>query len=75
MNYYRLIFKKENGKVLFSDIISQEMDVDEFQKIKWDKPILRQEIGDHIHFMALDVTYLDCMMLGIATYQELGSDE
>jgi hypothetical protein len=71
MNYYRLIFKKEDGKVMFSDILSQEMDIEEFQKIKWDKPILRQEVADHVHFIALDVAYLDSMMLGIATYQEM----
>ena len=71
MNYYRLIFKKEDGKVMFSDILSQEMDIEEFQKIKWDKPILRQVVADHVDFIALDVAYLDSMMLGIATYQEM----
>jgi hypothetical protein len=75
MNYYRLIFKKEDDKVMFSDIVPQQMDIDEFQKIKWDKPILRQEIADHVHFIALDVAYLDAMMLGIAVHQEMSGNE
>jgi hypothetical protein len=71
MNYYRLIFKKEDGKVFFSDIIRQEMSSEEFQKMKWDQPILRHEIGDHVHFISLDSTYLDCILLGVSTYQSM----
>jgi len=69
MKYYRLIFKVENNKVLFSEIIEQEMPLDEFQNMNWDAPIIRHEMAGHVHFISLSREYLDAMMLGIGTYQ------
>lgn len=71
MKYYRLIFKQEDGKVMFSQIIEQEMKKDELESLSWDSPIIRHEIAGHIHFLALDRDYLDAMLLGIGTYQIL----
>lgn len=71
MKYYRLIFKIEDGKVLFSEIIEQEIAKEEFQQMNWDAPIIRHEIAGHVHFLSLDPQYLDAMLLGIGTYQML----
>jgi hypothetical protein len=69
MKYYRLIFKREDEKVLFSEIIEQEVTVSEFESMNWDSPIIRHEMAGHVHFIALDRDYLDAMLLGIGTYQ------
>ena len=74
MKYYRLIFRKTPENVLFSDIQEHEVDQQEFEKIKWDRPIIRQVMGGDQHFLALDPTYLDAMVLGIGTYLEMDSD-
>jgi hypothetical protein len=71
MKYYRLIFKKENEKVLFSEIIEQEVTISEFESMNWDAPIIRHEMAGHVHFIALDRDYLDSMLLGIGTYQAM----
>ena len=71
MKYYRLIFKREDDKVLFSEIIEQEIATEDLESMNWDSPIVRHEIAGHIHFLALDRDYLDAMMLGIGTYQAL----
>jgi hypothetical protein len=71
MKYYRLIFKREDDKVLFSEIIEQEIATEDLESMNWDAPIVRHEIAGHIHFLALDRDYLDAMMLGIGTYQAL----
>jgi hypothetical protein len=71
MKYYRLIFKREDNKVLFSEIIEQEVAIEDLESMNWDSPIVRHEIAGHIHFLALDRDYLDAMMLGIGTYQAL----
>ena len=69
MKYYRLIFKREDEKVLFSEIIEQEVTISEFESMNWDSPIIRHEMAGHVHFIALDRDYLDAMLLGIGTYQ------
>lgn len=71
MKYYRLIFKTEEGKVLFTEIIEQQVTPEEFNSMNWDKPIIRHEIANHIHFLAIDRDYLDAMLLGIGTFQSL----
>jgi hypothetical protein len=71
MKVYRLIFKSEGGKVLFTEILEQEFSNEELQAIKWDRPILRHEIAGHIHFLALDRDYLDAMLLGVGVLQSL----
>ena len=76
MRYYRLIFKKENDKVMFSENIEQEMPRHELESMNWDAPIIRHEMAGHIHFLSLDRDYLDAMLLGIGTYQIMsGSTE
>jgi len=74
MKYYRLIFRKRDDTVLFSDIQEHSISHEEFEQMKWDRPIIRQEMGGDQHFLALDVTYLDAMLLGIGTYMEMDSD-
>jgi hypothetical protein len=71
MKCYRLIFKRENNKVMFSEIIEQVLSNEELQQLSWDKPILRHEMAGHIHFLALDRDYLDAMLLGVGVYQTL----
>ena len=45
MKYYRLIFRKQDGTVFFSEIQEHEIDKEEFQQMKWDRPIVRQVMG------------------------------
>jgi len=71
MKYFRLIFKLEDDQVMFSDIIEQEVDQEQFETMVWDKPIIRHEIGEHVHYIALDRDYLEAMLLGVGTYQQL----
>ena len=75
MKYYRLIFKQEDGKVMFSQIIEQEMSKPDFESMNWTSPIVRHEMAGHIHFLALDREYLDAMLLGVGTYQALSGVE
>jgi hypothetical protein len=69
MRYYRLIFKKENDKVMFSEIVQQQVSKEDFESMNWDAPIIRHDVAGHIHFLSLDRDYLDAMMLGIGIYQ------
>lgn len=72
MTYYRLIFKKdESGQCVFTDVIEQTVDDEAFQKMNWEKPIIRHEVADHVHFLALEKGYLEAMMLGVSTYQQI----
>jgi hypothetical protein len=74
MKYYRLIFKVENEKVMFSEIIEQTVTKSDIESMNWDTPIIRHEIAGHIHFLSLERDYLDAMMLGIGTYQALSGE-
>jgi hypothetical protein len=74
MKYYRLIFKRENGKVLISEVIEQGIDTATFNGMDWEKPIIRHFDGRHLHFMSLSKEYLECMMAGISAYQEMSND-
>lgn len=71
MKYFRLIFKLEDDRVMFSDIIEQEVEQQQFENMVWDKPIIRHEVGGHVHYIALDRDYLEAMLLGVGTYQQL----
>lgn len=71
MKYYRLIFRKDKDTVMFSEIQEHTVDQEEFEQIKWDRPIIRQIMGGDFHFLSLDATYLDAMVLGIGTYLEM----
>lgn len=71
MKYYRLILKQENERVMFSDIIEQDISQSDLESMNWEAPIIRHEMAGHIHFLALDRDYLDAMLLGIGTYQIL----
>jgi len=69
MTYYRIIFRtNDNGETEWTEIITQEMDESDFEKMNWEKPIIRHQVGDQTHFIALDNKYLDAMILGIRTY-------
>jgi len=70
MKYYRLIFKKDEGGVAFSEITEQYIDGDTFNSMDWAKPIIRHFDGKYLHFVALDREYLECMLVGISAYQE-----
>tara|TARA_R100000008_G_C3460951_1_gene104133 strand:- start:13 stop:243 length:231 start_codon:yes stop_codon:yes gene_type:complete len=71
MKYYRLIFRKQEDTVFFSEIQEHEIGREEFESMKWDRPIIRQVMGADQHFISLDPTYLDAMVLGIGTYLEM----
>jgi hypothetical protein len=59
MTYYRLIIKKdESGQLLVSDISEQTIGMNEFEKIKWDKPIIYHFANNHHHFCSLEKEYL-----------------
>ena len=69
MTYYRIIFRtNHNGETEWTEIITQDMDDSDFEKMNWEKPIIRHQVGDQTHFIALDNKYLDAMILGIRTY-------
>ena len=71
MKYYRIIFRTgDDGVPEWTDIIEQEMDDESFQSINWEKPIIRQVIGDQTHFLSLDSNYLEVMILGIKTFRD-----
>ena len=70
MTYYRIIFRtNDNGETEWTEIITQEMDESDFEKMNWEKPIIRHQVGNQTHFIALDNKYLDAMILGIRTYK------
>mgnify|MGYP003662555224 FL=1 len=73
MKYYRIIFRKQEDTVFFSEIQEHEISEEEFRQMKWDRPIVRQVMGGDQHFLSLDPTYLDALVLGIGTYLEMES--
>ena len=69
MTYYRIIFRtNDSGETEWTEIITQDMDDSDFEKMNWEKPIIRHQVGNQSHFIALDNKYLDAMILGIRTY-------
>lgn len=74
MKYYRLIFKKDEVGVAFSEIAEQYVDSGTFNEMDWAKPIIRHFDGKYLHFIALDREYLECMLAGISAYQEMSND-
>ena len=71
MTYYRVIFRTaEDGIAEWTNIIEAEMSDDDFEKMNWDKPIIRHVMDNQTHFLALDDKYLDAMILGIQTFKE-----
>ena len=75
MKYYRLIFKKDEKGVAFSDITEQVVSNEVFGTMDWTKPIIRHFDGKYLHFLAIDRQYLECMLVGISAYQEIQSSE
>ena len=71
MKYYRLIFKCENGTAMISDLIEQTIDEETFNSMNWNRPILRQFDGKHLHFMSLQREYLEAMVDGIQALKEI----
>lgn len=71
MTYYRVIFRTaEDGITEWTNIIEAEMSDDDFEKMNWDKPIIRHVMHNQTHFLALDDKYLDAMILGIQTFKD-----
>lgn len=74
MKYHRLIFKtNEEGECVFTEVLDMEMNEEDFGKMVWDKPIIRHIVDGHTHFISLDRSYLEAMLLGISTYQQVNS--
>lgn len=74
MKYYRVIFKKdEAGQCVFTDVAEQDMSDEDFEKMNWEKPIIRHQEDDLVHFLALESNYLEAMILGIGVYQNLST--
>ena len=77
MRYYRLVLKKENGKVLASEIVEQYIDEDTYNNMVWDKPIISSTLSDGkegvitYHFTALDPSYLEAFLAGMQVYIDL----
>ena len=72
MKYYRLIFKKdESGQCVFTEVLEQEMSNEDFEKMNWEKPIIKHVDNEHVHFVALERTYLEAMLLGIQFFRDL----
>lgn len=71
MKYYRLIFKNDEGKVAFSEIVEQNIDEASFNSMDWEKPIIRHFDGKYLHFLSLDAQYLECMLAGVGAYLEV----
>lgn len=71
MKYYRIIFRSgEDGIPEWTDIIEAEMSDEDFQKMNWEKPIIRHLMENQTHFISLDQNYLDAMLLGIRTFKD-----
>lgn len=75
MKYYRLIFKKDEGGVAFSEIIEQTVDQKTFEEMNWDKPIIRQMEGNLTHLLSISQEYLEVILLGISIYHEVNSQD
>lgn len=75
MKYYRIIFKTdEEGVCVFTEIVEQDMAQEYFQKMSWDKPIIRHEVNEHVHFISLERNFLEAMILGIKTLKDLEAE-
>ncbi len=70
MKYYRLIFKKENEETLFTDIIEQVVDQKTFNEMNWEAPIVRHFDGKYLHFLSIDKSYLEAVLLGYKIAKE-----
>jgi len=73
MKYYRLLFKKDENGIGFSDIAEQNIDDLTFQNMNWDKPLIRHFDGEYLHFVSLNREYLECMIVGISAYKDMES--
>lgn len=76
MKYHRLIFKKdESGQCVFTEVLDSDMADEDFEKMSWDKPIIRHLIDGYTHFISLDRAYLEAMLLGIQVYQDITTSQ
>lgn len=71
MDYYRLLVKKQDGKVAVSDITKHTIDNETFEQMSWDKPIIRHFDGGMFHFIALSKEYLEVLKEGMFLYGEM----
>ena len=70
MIYYRLVVDTTEDLLKFTDIVEQEVDEESFQKMNWEKPIIRHYDGKYYHFLALSHESLECFLAGMAMYQD-----
>lgn len=73
MIYYRLVFKNSNNGTAVSEVTEQMTGDDNFESMNWDKPIIKHHDGKYHHYLAIDRTYLDAMLAGIAAINEANS--
>lgn len=74
MKYHRLIFKKDDtGNCVFTEVLDQDMPDGDFEKISWDKPILKHVEDGNTHFITTNRKYLESMLLGIRVFQEVSA--
>jgi len=71
MKYFRLLLKKEDEKVVFSNITEEEADDSTFEGMNWEKPVIIFNDGAHVHFISLEKNYLECVTLGISASNDL----
>lgn len=70
MKYYRLIFKKEKDETFFTEIVEQTTDSKTFNEMSWEKPVIRHFDGKYLHFLAIDKSYLETILLGFQVGRE-----
>ena len=70
ITYYRVIFKNSDNGVGISEISENVIDEQTFNGMNWDpaKPVIAHNDGKYLHFISLDKTYLECMMVGLSAY-------
>ncbi len=70
MVYYRLIFRKEDGETQFTEIYEQSIDNITFNSMNWEKPIIRHYDGKYLHFISIEKSYLEAVLLGFQVCKE-----
>ena len=63
--YYRVILKKDENGLMFSEIFKQEVEQEVFITMNWDKPIIHTSDGKNLHFLSLHEDYLSSFVLGL----------
>jgi len=74
MKYFRLVFKKDDVGVAFSEITEDVVDDKTFSEMNWEKPIIRHHDGKFLHLLSIHRDYLEAVILGVAIYNDLTTD-